>query len=113
VATRKTEIRNKIMRICLLNDIIVVYNGVVDDTPVLNEIKKYQLKFGFGWQILLATKVGISPQYMCDIISGRLSISEEIGAKFGFEKVWSKKKMLKKSFRRLRLQRNSIQRGFR
>jgi hypothetical protein len=64
----------------------------MDDTPVLNEIRKYERKLGFGWQILLASKIRISPSYMCDIISGRRNISEEIGAKFGFEKVWKKKK---------------------
>jgi hypothetical protein len=30
---------------------------------------------------------------MYDIISGRRAVSEEIGAKFGFEKVWRKRNM--------------------
>jgi len=64
----------------------------MDDTPVLNEIRKYEAKLGFGWQILLAAKVGISPSYMCDIVSGRRSISEHIGEKFGYERVWRKNK---------------------
>jgi hypothetical protein len=64
----------------------------MDDTPVLNEIKKYEHKLGFGWQIRLAGKIGITPQYMCDIICGRRGISEEMGAKFGFEKVWRRKR---------------------
>jgi hypothetical protein len=57
---------------------------VMDDTPVLGEIRKYERKLGFGWQIQLAKRIDISPQYMCDIISGRRAVSEEIGAKFGF-----------------------------
>jgi len=64
----------------------------MNHTPVLNEIRKYERELGFGWQIQLAKQIDISPQYMCDIISGRRSVSEEIGAKFGFEKVWRKKK---------------------
>jgi hypothetical protein len=64
----------------------------MDDTPVLNEILKHEANFGFGWQIKLASKIGISPQYMCDIIGGRRSISEGIGGKLGFEKVWRRKK---------------------
>jgi hypothetical protein len=71
---------------------IVVYKGLMDGTPILNEIRKYERKLGFGWQIQLAKQIDISPQYMCDIISGRRGISEEIGAKFGHEKAWRKKK---------------------
>jgi hypothetical protein len=62
----------------------------MDDTPVLAAIRKRATYF--GWQIDVAKEIGISPQYMCDIINGRRGIWEEIGAKFGYEKVWRKKK---------------------
>ena len=64
----------------------------MDDTPVLNEIRKYEYKFAPGWQNILAEHIGISPQYMSDIIRGKRAVSEEVGTKFGFEKVWRRKK---------------------
>jgi len=40
----------------------------------------------------VCNKLGISPQYLCDLLLGRRDISDKIGGLLGYERVWRKKK---------------------
>jgi hypothetical protein len=63
----------------------------MDDTPVINEIKR-RAKTTLRGQRGLADILHISRSHMSRIISREKAVTEEIAAKFGFERVWSKKR---------------------
>jgi len=43
-----------------------------------------------GTKAQAGATLGISPQYVCDMLQGRRTISARVAAKLGFKKVWEK-----------------------
>jgi plasmid maintenance system antidote protein VapI len=56
---------------------------------IIKEIHKFCNKKSYKEA---AQQMGISPQYLCDILLGRRAISEKVAAFFGYKKVikWKK-----------------------
>jgi hypothetical protein len=58
----------------------------MDDTPVIEELR-FLVKH-HGSQKEAARELGISEQYLSDLLLGRRSVSEEIAGKVGYRAIW-------------------------
>jgi len=58
-----------------------------NNAQMIKVLKKY-VDFK-GTQKLAASMLGITPQYLCDILQGRREVSENVAAKLGYDRVVS------------------------
>lgn len=66
---------------------ISAYYCGMDNTVILSAVRAF---VGRNNQKILANELGISPQYLSDIINEKRDITEEIAKFFGYERVWRK-----------------------
>lgn len=53
-------------------------------------VKVIKTKAAMSSQSEVAKELGVSPQYLSDILREKRSVSEAVAAKLGFERVWRK-----------------------
>jgi len=58
----------------------------MDDSIIINELKLFVVECGS--QKEAAKSLGISTQYLNDLLRGRRNVSEEIASKFGYRAEW-------------------------